>query len=236
MTIETCVTADIEKAAHFIRAGELVAFPTETVYGLGADTYDVRAVGKIFAAKGRPANNPIIVHVSALQDIEKAAINISEQARLFMDSLFPGPLTLILEKHPSIPSVVNAGLPSVGIRMPGHDVALAFIKSSGRLVAAPSANLSGKPSPTTWEAVYEDLVGKISCILQGEMTTVGLESTVVDCTVDPPEILRPGSTTLSELQCVVPATILSADLEPGKGERQSRPLKRLLIGNSIVPI
>jgi len=223
MAIETCVTTDIEKAAHFIREGEIVAFPTETVYGLGADAYNVRAVRKIFVAKGRPAENPLIVHVCAVQDIERAAVNISEQARVFMDSFFPGPLTLILEKRDSLPAIVSAGLPTVGVRMPGHDIALAFIKACDRLVAAPSANLSGKPSPTTWEAVCEDLDGKISCILQGEMTAVGLESTVLDCTVDPPEILRPGSTTLSELQRSVPATIFSMDLEPGKGERPKSP-------------
>lgn len=214
MTIETCITTDIEKAARFLQAGELVAFPTETVYGLGANAYDTDAVKKIFAAKGRPESNPLIVHIGAAQDVEKTAIHIPENARMFMDSFFPGPLTLILERAPLLSSVVSAGRATVGVRMPDNEIALAFIHTSGTVVAAPSANLSGKPSPTTWEAVREDLDGRISCILMAERTTVGLESTVVDCTVDPPVILRPGSRTLSELQGVVPSTTFSSGRNP----------------------
>lgn len=212
MILETCLTRDVHEAAGFIRAGELVAFPTETVYGLGADATDAAAVHKIFKAKGRPEGNPLIVHLGSSEDVEKVAINLSPSAKLLLKSFFPGPLTIILEKHPSIPSVVTAGLSTVGVRMPDNGAALELINLSRRLIAAPSANISGSPSPTTWQAVAEDLDGRIACILQGAMASLGLESTVVDCTGSTPQILRPGFISLAELQRVVPGSVLSPTL------------------------
>jgi L-threonylcarbamoyladenylate synthase len=207
--VKTVVTESSEQAAEFIRRGGIVAFPTETVYGLGANVFDVDAVAKIFEAKQRPADNPLIVHISSLGQISRLASKVTESARKFIEVFFPGPLTVVLKKSDEVPLIATAGLETVGIRMPQNDVARRFLAACETPVAAPSANLSGRPSPTTWQAVLEDLDGRIDCILKGEATEIGLESTVVDCTSDVPVLLRAGAVSLEELQRVIPETRLA---------------------------
>jgi len=195
--------ADYEEAAALLRSGELVAFPTETVYGLGAVALDPSAVAKIFAAKGRPSDNPLIVHVSCVEDIPALVREIPPIAEALIRAFMPGPITLVLKKNARVPDLVSAGLPTVGIRMPSHPVALRFLKKVGEGVAAPSANLSGSPSPTQAEHVYMDLAGRIPMILDGGPCEVGLESTVVDCTGEYPVILRPGAITAAMIDNVL---------------------------------
>jgi L-threonylcarbamoyladenylate synthase len=195
-------------AAEFIRNGGIVAFPTETVYGLGANIFDSAAVAEIFEAKMRPADNPLIAHVGSLVQIRELAAEITENAEKFIDAFFPGPLTVVLRKSDAVPMIATAGLDTVGVRMPRNDLAHPFLVACGTPVVAPSANLSGRPSPTTCEAVLEDLNGRIDCILQGEATEIGLESTVVDCTGDVPLVLRSGSVTVDQLRSVLPSTVL----------------------------
>lgn len=202
--VDTVLTGDHHTAAELIRSGGVVAFPTETVYGLGADVFNEDAVAKIFEAKRRPADNPLIAHVADVGQVGRLAVEVPQFAHALIEKFFPGPLTLVLKKRDEVPSIVTAGLDSVGVRMPRHELAREFIRACGTPVVAPSANLSGRPSPTTWQAVYEDLNGRIDCILQGEATEIGLESTVVDCTGERPVILRQGSVSLEDLQAVVP--------------------------------
>ena len=193
---------DVEKirlAADVIRNGGTVAFPTETVYGLGADALNQEAVMKIFKAKMRPPDNPIIVHVSSKDEVYTLTEKVPESALRIMEAFWPGPLTLILKASTKVPRITTAGLDTVAIRMPSHKVALALIKESGTPIAAPSANLSGKPSPTTPEHVLRDLDGRIDLILDAGPTDVGVESTVLDLTVDPPQVLRPGGTPYEDL-------------------------------------
>lgn len=188
-------TADnINRAAAELTAGALVAFPTETVYGLGANALDEQAVLSIFAAKGRPADNPLIVHVADPAAAEPLC-ELNDMARVLMAAYCPGPLTMLLPKKPVIPSVVTAGLGSVAIRLPSHPVARQMLKACGVPVAAPSANTSGKPSPTTARHVLCDLQGKLEIILDGGECQVGLESTVLDLTSPIPTVLRPGGVT-----------------------------------------
>lgn len=194
---------DIQKAAGLIRRGEVVAFPTETVYGLGANALDADAVKKIFAAKNRPADNPLIVHVHSAEAAE-ALCHVSEDARTLMAAFWPGPLTLLLAKRPVIPAVTNAGLANVAVRMPDHPVALSLLQASGLPIAAPSANRSGRPSPTTAQHVWDDMQGRIPLILDGGPCRVGLESTVLDMTGAAPAIVRPGGVTLEMLTAVLP--------------------------------
>lgn len=191
--------AAIEEAGQIIRGGGLVAFPTETVYGLGANALNNSAVKKIFSAKGRPQDNPLIVHVSDF-NIGYLVEEIPEIAKLLMERFWPGPLTLILKKSSIIPETTSAGLDTVGIRMPSNLVAMELIKAAGVPIAAPSANVSGRPSPTEVSRCIEDLDGKIEYILGGEKCDVGLESTIVDCTVEPACVLRPGGITLEMLR------------------------------------
>ncbi len=191
--MRTHLTTSPDEAASYIRRGRIVAFPTETVYGLGADARRVAAVRSIFDAKGRPSDNPLIVHIADPAQAAELAACIPPAARTLMDAFWPGPLTVILPKSDAVPSLVTAGLDTVGVRCPGHAVATAFLRSCQAPVAAPSANRSGRPSPTTWEAVREDLGGRIPCILKGGRTEAGLESTVVDCTEAVPVVLRPGA-------------------------------------------
>ena len=192
----------LARAAELLRAGAVVAFPTETVYGLGADGLNAAAVAKIFAAKGRPADNPVILHVAsfadalALWDATGAQI---ELARKLADRFWPGPLTLLLKAASHIPSVVTAGLPTVAVRQPNHPLALRLIRQVGRPLAAPSANLSGRPSPTSAEHVLRTLTDRIDGVVDGGSTAVGLESTVVDLTCTPPRILRPGAISAAQL-------------------------------------
>ena len=202
-TVKTLITDSPEEAAEFIRRGGIVAFPTETVYGLGANIFDESAIAKIFEAKRRPADNPLIVHIADKQQIELLAISPSDDARKLINKFFPGPLTVVLEKSSKVPLSATAGLNTVGVRMPRGPVTNNFLAACATPVAAPSANLSGRPSPTTWQAVLEDLDGRIDCILRGDPTEIGLESTVVDCTGKSPVVLRPGAVSIDELRTVV---------------------------------
>ena len=195
--------ATIEIAADIIRKGGLVAFPTETVYGLGADALNGEAVLELFAAKKRPLDNPPIVHVSDPKEVDKLVLEVPPKAKVFMEKFWPGPLTLIFKRSSFVPNVTVAGLDTVAIRMPKHRVALELIRQSRCPIAAPSANLAGKPSPTTAQHVYEDLNGRIDAILDGGDTNIGVESTVVDLSVDPPMLLRPGGTPYEALKKVL---------------------------------
>jgi L-threonylcarbamoyladenylate synthase len=198
--------AAIAEAASIIRAGGLVAFPTETVYGLGANALDALAVQKIFEAKGRPASNPIIVHLASPERAVDVAI-VSEAATRLMRAFWPGPLTLVLPKLPCVPEIVTAGGGTVGIRMPNHPVALALLEAAGVPIAAPSANRSEQISPTRAEHVLESLGTCVGMILDGGPAEVGLESTVLDLTVDPPRILRPGMIGRDQIEAVMGHTI-----------------------------
>jgi len=204
--VKTVITKDPIEAAAFIKKGGIVAFPTETVYGLGANLFDSAAVERIFKAKRRPADNPLIAHIADGGQIAELAASVPEHARMLMDTFFPGPLTIVLKKTGRVPLIATAGLDTIGIRMPAFETARLFLAQAGVPVSAPSANLSGRPSPTTWEAVAEDLDGRIDCILAGEATEIGLESTVVDCTGNAPLLLRKGSVSLAELQRFVAET------------------------------
>ena len=195
----------IAEAAAIIRAGGLVGMPTETVYGLGADALNEEAVLRIFEAKGRPADNPLIVHVASLEEVAPLVREIPESAKLLMEAFWPGPMTLILPKAECISSAVSAGLDTVGIRMPKSGAARALIRAAGRPIAAPSANRSGKPSPTTARHVYEDMDGRIPMILDGGECEVGVESSVIDVTGETPIILRPGGITPEMVTAVLGA-------------------------------
>lgn len=189
----------LELAARILDAGGVVAFPTETVYGLGADALNPSAVAKIFVAKGRPQDNPLIIHV-ADRDISRYVKGIPDRAKVVMERFWPGPLTIILEKQDIVPEETSAGLPTVGVRMPSDPVALELIRRLGRPIAAPSANISGRPSPTSFQRCVEDLDGKVDMILGGGRSIVGLESTIVDYSVFPPRVLRPGFITIEMLR------------------------------------
>jgi len=185
----------IEEAGAVIRQGGLVAFPTETVYGLGANALDADAVKKIFEAKGRPQDNPLIVHISDFDELPALVTEIPEIARKLMEKFWPGPMTIIFRKSGIIPYETSAGLESVGVRMPSNAIARALIKAAGVPIAAPSANISGRPSPTEVGSCLEDLYGKVDMIIGGEKCEVGVESSVIDVTAYPPCILRPGGIT-----------------------------------------
>ncbi len=199
----------IAEAAAILQSGGLVAFPTETVYGLGANALDAAAVGGIFAAKGRPADNPLIVHIASPEAAEPLAC-VDARAKALMVAFWPGPLTLLLPKKNVIPPQTNAGLPSVALRMPQHPVALALLRACGVPVAAPSANRSGRPSPTLASHVLDDLRGRVPVILDGGACEVGLESTVLDLTAETPVIVRPGAVTREMLASILP-TVRVAD-------------------------
>jgi L-threonylcarbamoyladenylate synthase len=193
----------IMEAASIIKAGGLVAFPTETVYGLGADALNAEAVLALFAAKNRPLDNPPIVHVENPRDVFKLTEQVPTKAELLMKAFWPGPLTLVFVRSNIVPDVTTAGLETIAIRMPKHKVALSLIKKSGCPIAAPSANLAGKPSPTSAKHVFDDLNGRIDAILDSGPTQIGVESTVLDVSVDPPMLLRPGGTSLESLRKVL---------------------------------
>jgi len=193
----------IEVAAQFIRKGRLVAFPTETVYGLGAEALNADAVLALFEAKKRPLDNPPIVHVADPNEVYRIVEEVPKTAELLMKQFWPGPLTLVFRRSSIVPNVTVAGLDTVAVRMPKHKVALALIRQSGCPIAAPSANLAGKPSPTTAHHVFEDLNGRIDVILDGGPTNIGVESTVVDLSVDQPLVLRPGGTPFEALKQVL---------------------------------
>lgn len=194
---------DLSLAARVLQKGGLVAMPTETVYGLAANALDPNAVSRIFKAKGRPSDNPLIIHIGSLSQLPPLVTDISTIARKLIDAFWPGPLTLVFFSSPIVPEIVSAGLPTVAIRFPSHPIAQRLINSSGLVLAAPSANTSGKPSPTTAQRVLEDLDGKIEVIIDGGRVDVGLESTVVDVTGEIPIILRPGKITKTMMEAVV---------------------------------
>ena len=182
----------IEKAGRIIKEGGLVAFPTETVYGLGGNALDAASSAKIYAAKGRPSDNPLIVHIARIDDLAPLTKAVPESALALAEAFWPGPLTIILPRSSLVPPETTGGLDTVAVRMPSHPAALALIRAAGGYIAAPSANTSGRPSPTTAAHVLEDLDGRIDCVIDGGEVGIGLESTIVDLTTSVPEILRPG--------------------------------------------
>jgi len=193
----------LKQAGQVIKEGGLVAFPTETVYGLGGDALNKDSSGKIYSAKGRPSDNPLIVHISKMEDLAPIVKEIPEIAYRLAEAFWPGPLTMIFHKSELVPEETTGGLDTVAVRMPSHPVALKFIEYAGGYVAAPSANISGRPSPTKAKYVIEDMDGRIDMILDGDGIEIGLESTIVDLTGDVPMILRPGYITLEMLEKVL---------------------------------
>jgi L-threonylcarbamoyladenylate synthase len=237
----------IRVAADIIRKGGLVAFPTETVYGLGADALNADAVLSVFRVKKRPLDNPPIVHVNSKEMVHKLAKKVPAEAERLMKRFWPGPLTLIFFRSEMVPSVTVAGLDTVALRMPNHKVALALISDSNCSIAAPSANLAGKPSPTTARHVLDDFEGKIDAVLDAGPTHIGVESTVLDLTVSPPQILRPGGTLFESLKEVLdqveinpaaiaeePTAIVKAR-SPGMKHRHYAPVAELVVVEGELP-
>ncbi len=223
-------------AASFIRQGKLVAFPTETVYGLGANAFNSLAVSHIFEVKGRPADNPLIVHVSNESMIDDLIRYKPEFTDELMKAFWPGPMTLVLPKTDTVPDNVTCGLDTVAVRMPSHPIARTLISRARLPIAAPSANLSGRPSPTTGKHVIEELRGKISCIIDGGACSVGVESTVIDLTGSTPKILRPGGVTYEMLKEVVPDIIIATELKgkpasPGMKYKHYAPRAPLILAS-----
>lgn len=200
----------IKRAGDILRAGGLVAFPTETVYGLGGDALNPESSKKIYAAKGRPSDNPLIVHITNMEALEKIVTEIPEGARILSQRFWPGPLTMIFKKNDTVPRETTGGLDTVAVRMPSNKIAAAMIDAAGGYVAAPSANLSGRPSPTVAKYVIEDMNGRIDMIIDGGDSDVGLESTIVDFTAGEPMILRPGYITKEMLEEAL-STAVSVD-------------------------
>ncbi len=204
--------AAINEAVALLKKGEIVAFPTETVYGLGADGLREEAAKKIYAAKGRPSDNPLILHIDSLKMMAQIADSLPHMAMEIMAAFCPGPVTIIVKKKDSVPLSVTGGLDTVGVRWPGNEAARRLIGAVGSPLAAPSANISGSPSPTTAQAVYDDLKGRVPLILDDGACSVGVESTIVDCTGEVPVILRPGAITLEMLKELFPVVRLDAAL------------------------
>lgn len=208
---------NIAQAAAILQDGGLAAFPTETVYGLGANALDAAAVARIFAAKGRPAEDPLIVHLSGLEQLGRVARAVPPVAQTLAETFWPGPLTLVLPKQPAVPSLVTSGLDTVAARVPDHPVAQALLAAAGVPIAAPSANRFGHTSPTTAQHVWHDLHGRIELILDGGPTHIGVESTVLDLSTAPPRILRPGGVTAEMLAAVVGPVAVLARVPDGEG-------------------
>ncbi len=240
MTTERLTTEleDILRAGEIIRRGGLVAFPTETVYGLGADALNAEAVRSVYAAKGRPSDNPMIVHISEISELEPLVNGglggLSADAKRVMDAFWPGPLTIVLPKSDAVPDATTGGLDTVAVRMPSNRTAYMLIAAALRPVAAPSANISGRPSPTTAEDVLEDMDGRIDAVIMGEQCDVGIESTVLDLTGDVPTILRPGIVTKEQLEealgrevvyykALLEKPAVTADPEEGVADTEFRP-------------
>lgn len=229
----------IREAGRILREGRLVAFPTETVYGLGADALNEHAAQKIYAAKGRPSDNPLIIHITNMDDLAKIISFIPEAAKVIADKYWPGPLTMIFDKSGIVPYGTTGGLDTVAVRMPSHEIAREVIDAGGGYIAAPSANTSGRPSPTTALHVEEDMTGKIDMIIDGGSVDIGVESTILDMTVVPPMILRPGAITremLTELigEVSVDKTLITPDSKkapkaPGMKYRHYAPKAELTI-------
>lgn len=228
----TVLTESPREAAWWLRAGSLVVFPTETVYGLGCDAFSDTAVAQIFEAKARPSDNPLIVHVVTREQIAQVARTVTAVARKLIDTFFPGPLTVILPKGPNLPYAVTGQLDTVAVRMPSLPAAQEFLMAAGCPVAAPSANISGRPSATTWQAAYEDLQSHVSCVLCHEPAATGLESTVVDCTGASPLLLRPGAVSLEALRVTAPSlstAVVDARRSPGMRHRHYAPTAAVIL-------
>lgn len=237
----------IKITADIIRKGGLVAFPTETVYGLGANALNSKAVLSLYKAKNRPLDNPPIIHVESFNQIKQLSKKIPRSVKKLMDAFWPGPLTLILRRSENIPKVSTAGLDTVAIRMPEHNVALALIKNSKCPIAAPSANMSGRPSPTLAKHVFNDLDGRIDAILDGGPTRIGVESTVVNLTSYPPEVLRPGGISVENLRKIIknirihPLVLADKEitidktLSPGMKHRHYAPKAKVILVEGSVP-
>lgn len=208
---------DLDEAARLLRDGGVVAFPTETVYGLGARFDDPAAIRHVFAAKHRPADNPLIVHLSDVDQLPIVARHVPTSALELLHAFAPGPLTVVVPRGAAVDSLVTAGHDTVAVRIPAEPTARALIRAVGAPLVAPSANRSGRPSPTRWEDVWEDLAGRIDGVLRGRISELGLESTVVDCSVDPPIVLRLGALPLEELQRVQPAIRLAGAMDLAAG-------------------
>lgn len=235
---------EIRKAAAIIRKGGLVAFPTETVYGLGANALDGEAVDKIFRIKKRPSSDPIIVHISDMDQLETVVKAVPELARGLAERFWPGPLTMIMQRSDYIPANVSAGLPTVAVRMPSHKVSIALIRESGVPIAAPSANIFSRPSSTKAQHIIDDFSDSVDMILDGGDSTIGLESTVLDLTSDPPVLLRPGGTSMEELKQVIPDLQFGpkyikideskASISPGMLTKHYSPRAKLLLFKGTV--
>lgn len=202
--LTTQVIEDPSIAARALQQGLLVAFPTETVFGLGADATNPQAIDRLFQAKGRPSDNPLIVHVGSIHQVSQVTRQLTESARVLLENFSPGPLTVVVPKLPCLANAVTAGLDSVGIRIPDHPLALELLQRCDRPIAAPSANRSGRPSCTSWQSVWEDMQGRVDYILRGDNCQIGIESTVVDCSGNRPIQLRAGAITLEQLRKVLP--------------------------------
>lgn len=227
----------IRQSAEVLRRGGLVAFPTETVYGLGADVLNLDAVRKVFEAKGRPPDNPLIVHIATSKQLDDIVDEIPEQGKLLANAFWPGPLTLVMKRTILISDLVTANLDTVAVRMPNHPVPLAMIQALGEGIVGPSANLSGRPSPTTGQHVYDDLRGRVDLILDAGPTAIGLESTVVDVTVEPPTILRLGGLTKERIEELIGTVEVGAGggLEkrsPGTRHRHYAPRAKVFLAKS----
>ena len=224
----------IEEAAEVLRNGGLVAFPTETVYGLGADATNPETIKKVFEVKGRPPDNPLIVHISDPAQLQFLAKGIPPKGKLLAETFWPGPLTIVVKRSDRVPDIVSAGLDTVAIRMPNHPITLQLVKVFGRAIVGPSANISGTPSPTTAEHVFNDLHGKIDMILDAGPTQIGVESTVVDVTADPPLILRFGALARSQIEKVIGFISTAAGNEelrrsPGTRHRHYAPAAKVIL-------
>lgn len=209
----------VVEAGRLLRAGELVAFPTETVYGLGANGLDSDAAAKIYQAKGRPSDNPLILHIADKEDILPLTTDLPENARALMEAFWPGPLTLVVKRSELVPRLVAGGLDTVAVRLPDAEIARSLIRAAGVPIAAPSANLSGKPSPTTARTVAEDMDGRIAMIVDGGACPIGVESTIVDCTTPIATVLRPGGITVEMLEDVLGAV----EIDKGLTDESVRP-------------
>ena len=225
MNTEALTARDVDRAAAILRAGGLVGIPTETVYGLGANGLDPDAVAHIFQAKGRPQDNPLILHIPSADHLERYCQEIPDSAYALAEAYWPGPLTMILRRKPIVPDVVTAGLDTVGMRCPSHPVCRAILEAADVPVAAPSGNTSGRPSPTTAAHMWEDMDGKIDAIVDGGPCSVGVESTIVDLTETPPRLLRPGGITLEQLEKVLGEVAVDPAVTRlmGAGERPRAP-------------
>lgn len=224
----------LEEAAEILRKGGLVAFPTETVYGLGADATNPEAIQKVFEVKGRPADNPLIVHIFDFAQLQFLAKEVSAKGKLLSEAFWPGPLTIVVQRSDRVPGIVSAGLETVAVRMPNHAITLQLVKVFGNPIVGPSANISGTPSPTTAQHVFNDLHGKIDLILDAGPTQMGVESTVVDVTVDPPLILRVGALARSQIESIVGFIAIAAKngelrRSPGTRHRHYAPRAKVIL-------